>query len=647
MSEARASSLIASDEQDNDPERLRTSQPDQAASPSTAGNDASNRRENRVPATSTTTAGEQQRPDQNTTARPGPGLYEKQSQATASRIASENVDPSTELPLVLYNNGTNTLAWDVRKGTKKSARQRQVTVEEVVDESEGLASPKDITDDSSDWKWERDSDGDVSGSNAKTGNQERNRNLSQKEPNSHQSPPPRVRFAGMSDDETVLRSRNLSSAELWSPRRYEQREPRLGESTWRIPRWNSDDNHFEPYISPLSRPSTSIDHFTLPLEIPLIPQPPPRRINRRRPNRPSPWNSDHEDPYPPNQRSWSSLPMPALPSPYSTPEIPRYTESLYSLPSAAGSWATFPGPSQSSGSDSDSSVDFSISVPPEADPNMDIPPPIRRMTRRSTFPEVLSRHKTDKVHITSSRFVGNPGDDDFGIDLAAEFEPDASNTSNHFQWLHITQDNLDLSVFRRAALNSTGISDSEREEVSILLDTVQAQFQKTSRDAEGRAQKFFEGNLTLRHFNHKDKSSTGCSVVFFALPYFSLEKVTPESALWPQQHTTRTLLQVAHPSSDVRRDVDQAICQLVPDLYGQCLHVCQTWVLLINEKVLVTCSRLDLRELHPGSITPTPVTLPSNIRVVQKSNKKTWLFNVTECASWLVGYSCFVPLTKD
>jgi hypothetical protein len=212
--------------------------------------------------------------------------------------------------------------------------------------------------------------------------------------------------------------------------------------------------------------------------------------------------------------------------------------------------------------------------------------------------------------------------------------------------------NPTLETFEDVAKSARGVNDRDRDLISGLIGLVRRRFGGKFRSSNGVYCNYLHGNLTPKTSQPSQSTKTTQlrSAVFLAIPFFSLEKYNLNPATTGDEHTTRTLLQVMFASTtDKSREMDQAICH-IPDVESSfCLHVRQTWALLVNDELLVTCSHLDLSKLQQNSMRPPSDSelkwkfnvnaqqAWSGIKVVRKFDRKVWLFQVSECSTWMVG----------
>ena len=131
------------------------------------------------------------------------------------------------------------------------------------------------------------------------------------------------------------------------------------------------------------------------------------------------------------------------------------------------------------------------------------------------------------------------------------------------------------------------VSDYDCRQINKVFDKIRTEFVRTLRTPQGGQSQYLKGSLVFENVQPARRSRSRDqkhSIMFFSLPYFSLERITqPGASKKTAIHTPRTLLQVLYSSSDRNRELQQAVCQLTQTQKQHCFHVNQMWCLLLNE----------------------------------------------------------------
>jgi hypothetical protein len=149
------------------------------------------------------------------------------------------------------------------------------------------------------------------------------------------------------------------------------------------------------------------------------------------------------------------------------------------------------------------------------------------------------------------------------------------------------------------------------------------------------------------HINPRSKKAT-----WICLPYFCIEEYSNRSISEHGTHPTRTLLQTRISSAPRARDMEQAVCKAPKTDHGHCFHVAQLWCLVLDQSILITCSKESLSTLQSDSLSMQPSSLSAydgrsvpRVRVSYGPGV-LWSFDLDECSTWfrlLVHFWEFYP----
>jgi hypothetical protein len=131
------------------------------------------------------------------------------------------------------------------------------------------------------------------------------------------------------------------------------------------------------------------------------------------------------------------------------------------------------------------------------------------------------------------------------------------------------------------------VNSYDSGQIRKVFDKIRTEFGRTLRTPQGGQSQYLKGSLVFENFQPAKSSRSRRkkhSVMFFSLPYFSLERYeNPGASRKTAAHTPRTLLQVLYSSSDRNRELQQAVCHLPQTPKQHCFHVNQMWCLLLND----------------------------------------------------------------
>ena len=114
-----------------------------------------------------------------------------------------------------------------------------------------------------------------------------------------------------------------------------------------------------------------------------------------------------------------------------------------------------------------------------------------------------------------------------------------------------------------------------------------------------------------------------------------------QSATQSGDHPIMTLLQIRNVLASRARDMLQAVCHITNNPKDFCFHVAQIWYLMIEDSILITCSRQSMSDLQKPCITTKPwrtsamAKSPATCRIIVSYCDIIWAFPTADCKTWL------------
>jgi hypothetical protein len=224
-----------------------------------------------------------------------------------------------------------------------------------------------------------------------------------------------------------------------------------------------------------------------------------------------------------------------------------------------------------------------------------------------------------------------------------------------FRWIHFEDPAMNFDDYQNSISAIAGLTDLERQAISRLLARARKRFDKPFQTSTGIKAKFLMPSLIAENITSQTRSKTAKPrvVTWMCLPHFRLQKYkagTSAASARPADHPMRTLMQARFSLVQKERDMQQAVCHLrdTPDDY--CFHIAQTWYLVLDDSLLVTCAGIRMSSLEGDAI---KILLEPSLKhhgawppciVVACGRCLLWSFRVDECQSWFV--SIFMVLSS-
>ncbi|KFY33794.1 hypothetical protein V494_07340 [Pseudogymnoascus sp. VKM F-4513 (FW-928)] len=212
-----------------------------------------------------------------------------------------------------------------------------------------------------------------------------------------------------------------------------------------------------------------------------------------------------------------------------------------------------------------------------------------------------------------------------------------------FKWIHFEDSNMNFDDYQNGVAAVSGLSDLERQAISRLLARVGKRFDKPFQTSSGMKAKFLMPSLTAENIVNQTGSKTSKPrvVTWMSLPHFTLQKYKagPATAR-PADHPVRSLMQARFSLVQRGRDMQQAVCHLLDTPDDYCFHIAQTWYLILDDSLLITCAGIRMSSLQGDAI--KIVSEPSSKHhgtwppyiLVSSGRCLLWCFKVDECQTW-------------
>ncbi|OBT78122.1 hypothetical protein VF21_02657 [Pseudogymnoascus sp. 05NY08] len=212
-----------------------------------------------------------------------------------------------------------------------------------------------------------------------------------------------------------------------------------------------------------------------------------------------------------------------------------------------------------------------------------------------------------------------------------------------FKWIHFEDAAMNFDDYQNGVAAVSGLSDIERQAISRLLARVGKRFDKPFQTSSGMKAKFLMPSLTAENIVNQTGSKTSKPrvVTWMSLPHFTLQKYKagPATAR-PADHPIRSLMQARFSLVQKGRDMQQAVCHLLDTPDDYCFHIAQTWYLILDDSLLITCAGIRMSSLQGDAIKIAPEpsskhhgTWPPFI-LVSSGRCLLWCFKVEECQTW-------------
>ncbi|GAB1316358.1 hypothetical protein MFIFM68171_06568 [Madurella fahalii] len=221
-----------------------------------------------------------------------------------------------------------------------------------------------------------------------------------------------------------------------------------------------------------------------------------------------------------------------------------------------------------------------------------------------------------------------------------------------FRWIHFTQRLMDFDEFSTQALQVPGLTGSEKKGLSEMIASIKRDHVRSIQTSTGcyvgsMEPKFIQNLLPLGS-SPAEQALAPRTVTWICLPYFTLERYSGLlSADNPRMFPIQTLLQAQFAGTTRERDMQQAVLHRKGSPEA-CFHIAQLWCLILDNSLLLTCSRMSEDDLCNGSIYGLADSVqglstsgPGPMLSVRYRGDVVWSIPVVECQSWFSFLSHF------
>ncbi|KAK4184374.1 hypothetical protein QBC35DRAFT_417078 [Podospora australis] len=252
-----------------------------------------------------------------------------------------------------------------------------------------------------------------------------------------------------------------------------------------------------------------------------------------------------------------------------------------------------------------------------------------------------------QIRVFGSRYTG---DREINGHHAVELTAAPVERTQHqplFRWIHFTQQSMDFDEFTNQISRIKGLNSDERQALDDMILTIRRDGIKPIQTANGSYvrhmdPKFIQISITPDE-SIKEQTVAERTVSWVCLPYFSLEKYSGLRAAKdnPNSFPIQTLLQAQFSRATRERDMQQAVRQLQVAPPGLCFHIAHLWCLVLDNSLLLTCSRLSKEALCGDAITiihnvqDPPGTRPKSNILVRYMADVMWSIPAEDCPTWL------------
>jgi hypothetical protein len=227
---------------------------------------------------------------------------------------------------------------------------------------------------------------------------------------------------------------------------------------------------------------------------------------------------------------------------------------------------------------------------------------------------------------------------DLGVELTtlAESTPDCLHT--RIQWYHLERDLMVFDEFMTMVQKCPHLTDKIKQQVIDMLRTVKYDKQKQRQfgyDMDAAVQSEFD-----YEDGFADKQQPTSSATFLNLPYLSLEKyagadlqsLSSASAV----HPARGIIQASTRTVNDKRELAQVVTTRADVPNGTCLHTSNFWCLIVNDNLILTCSRLNVEQLRSTvvNIIQPPYDVTSQDIRITSGAAFGWQFPSKDVSSW-------------
>ncbi|KAF4628859.1 hypothetical protein G7Y89_g9299 [Cudoniella acicularis] len=237
--------------------------------------------------------------------------------------------------------------------------------------------------------------------------------------------------------------------------------------------------------------------------------------------------------------------------------------------------------------------------------------------------------------------------------LDNEVENSRKSSQEIFRWVQFHEPLMNLDRFENGCKNIPGLKDYQLAGISRIFARVRRKFDKPTQAPGGNKIRFMAPGVLQEPLSKdsQDKVSRSGTISWICLPYFCLEKYSGSvSGQSVSSHPMRTLLQARFSLTRKERDMQQAVCHLPGTPADNCFHIAQVWCLVLDDDVLITCSRAPIESLTgksislskiAGTLKPVQNEKIRHNHILVANGKLLWSFPLEECQTWFAFLSHF------
>ncbi|KAL8920253.1 MAG: hypothetical protein Q9172_004581 [Xanthocarpia lactea] len=194
---------------------------------------------------------------------------------------------------------------------------------------------------------------------------------------------------------------------------------------------------------------------------------------------------------------------------------------------------------------------------------------------------------------------------------------------DHSRYYSRSLDSDDVTARLSYVSTLLGKAQLQQEQVSDLLHEVRQRYEHHIAASGNRKGKYLEPNLAPREpTSGQSKAKKNLPVHFLCLPYFLLKPLASHPfSITSDIHPTRTLLQIQYPSTSVKKDLQQVVCQLDYTEKRNCFHVPQLWCLIVDDSGLNPQSYFGINDKLTEKVVITPPASTGSKEAVQQSSE--------------------------
>ncbi|EME85400.1 uncharacterized protein MYCFIDRAFT_213846 [Pseudocercospora fijiensis CIRAD86] len=193
------------------------------------------------------------------------------------------------------------------------------------------------------------------------------------------------------------------------------------------------------------------------------------------------------------------------------------------------------------------------------------------------------------------------------------------------RWLHLERSLMTFEEFVAVTRSAMDCPQEDKRHVEGVL--LKAQKEHEMQRQRGREMEpFCIGDVDYQDAGPQEMRTS--SICFLSFPSFSLEQGSGDRIkalpFGSPEHPSTPLVQVQTRTANERRELAQAIASLSTTKKGAYLHVANVWCLIVNEALIITCSKASLKELQQDAIIHSPAEDGGSYTIVKVGSARSW-----------------------